>query len=89
MPNKISRDLADKGLHHTSVNLQLLALDSKYFVELEGLGEGGRGLLLDGDLLGIGSVDHAVRALRLFIVIEGAAPCVGWVKSTMKSDQEL
>ena len=89
MPNKISRDLADKGLHHTSVNLQLLALDSKYFVELEGLGEGGGGLLLDGDLLGIGSVDHTVGALSLFIVIEGAAPCVGWVKSTRKFNQEL
>ena len=70
----ISRNLANKRLDYTLVHLQLLTLDSKDFVKLECFGKGGCGLLLDGDLLGIGGVDHAVRALRLFIVIEGAAP---------------
>ena len=73
---RISGNLADKWLYHTSVNLQLLALDSKDFVKLKGLGEGGGGLLLDGDLLRVGGVHHAVRPLRLFIVIQRAAPGV-------------
>lgn len=75
-----SVNLADKWLYHTSVDLQLLALDSKDFVKLKGLCEGGGGLLLDGDVLGVGGVDHAVRQLRLFIVIQRAAPGEGWVK---------
>ena len=55
-----SRNLANKRLYHTPVHLQLLALDSEDFVKLKRLGEGGGGLLLDGDLLGIGRVNHTV-----------------------------
>ena len=64
-----SQYLTNQRLHNAPIHFQLLALDAKHFVKLEGLGEGGGGLLLDGDLLGVGGVHHAVRALCLLGVV--------------------
>merc|ERR1719282_869019 len=52
--------LTNQRLHNAPIHFQLLALDAKHFVKLEGLSEGGGGLLLDGDLLGVRGVHHAV-----------------------------
>ena len=79
-----SRNLANKGLNHTPINLQLLALDTKDFIELECLGEGGGGLLLNGDLLGVGCVNHTVRTLSLLAVIKRPTPGMSSIKQAQK-----
>ena len=82
-----SQYLTDQRLHNASIHFQLLALDAKHFVKLEGLSEGGGGLLLDGDLLGVRGVHHAVRALCLLGVVQWSAPARDYSRSCVHNQK--
>ena len=79
------QNLSYQGLYHCSVHIQLLGLDAEHLVELEGLGDAGRRLLLHRDLPGVRAVHYAVTPGLLFSFVQRATPIIFF---TLHSDEE-